>query len=167
MEDNVNFDLEEKFLNADRLISENKLGEAAKKLEEILEEAPDYGKAHNHLGWLFETKFKNLTRAEEHYRLALKFSPDYSAAYYNYCYLLSSLRKFDELEKLLEHAIRVSGISYATIYNEYGLLREVQGELDDAIHYFKLHIRNSFDSKSIETAAESIRRCERKKQLID
>lgn len=166
MEEPVNFDLEEKFLNADRMISENRLGEAAKMLEEILEEAPDYGKAHNHMGWLFETKFKNLARAEEHYRLALKFSPDYTAAYYNYCYLLSSLRKFDELEKLLEHSIRVSGISYATIYNEYGLLREMQGNLDDAIHYFKLHIKNSFDSKSIETAAESIKRCERKKQLI-
>jgi Tfp pilus assembly protein PilF len=167
MEGNINFDLEEKFLNADKMIGENRLGDAARLLEEILEEAPDYGKAHNHMGWLFETKFKNLKRAEEHYRLAIKFSPDYSAAYYNYCYLLSALRKFDELEKLLEHAIRVSGISYATIYNEYGLLREVQGNLDDAIHYFKLHIKNSFDSKSIETAAESIKRCERKKQLVD
>lgn len=166
MEEPINFDLEEKFLNADKLISENRLSEAAKLLEEILEEAPDYGKAHNHMGWLFETKFKNLARAEEHYRLAIKFSPDYTAAYYNYCYLLSSLRKFEELEKMLEHAIRVSGISYATIYNEYGLMREMQGNLDDAIHYFKLHIKNSFDNKSIDTAAESIRRCERKKQLL-
>lgn len=166
MDENINFDLEEKFLTADRLISENHLGDAAKLLEEILSEAPDFGKAHNHLGWLYETKFKNFPRAEEHYRLALKFSPDYTAAYYNYCYLLSSLRKFDELEKVLNDAIKVSGISYATIYNEYGLLREMQGKLDDAIHYFRLHIQNSFDSKSIETAAESIRRCERKKQLI-
>ena len=96
----------------------------------------------------------------------MKFSPDYTAAYYNYCYLLSSLRKFEELEKVLQHAIRVSGISYATIYNEYGLLRELQGDLDDAIHYFKLHIKNSFDSKSIETPAEWIKRCERKSQLV-
>src|SRR5918993_4614699 len=165
MEEQTNFDIEEKFLHADQLISENKLSEAAKMLEDVLAEAPDFGKAHNHMGWLFETKFKNLVRAEEHYRLALKFSPDYTAAYYNYCYLLSSLRKFDELEKVLEHAIRVSGISYATLYNEYGLLREMQGMLDDAIHYFKLHIKNSFDAKSIDTAAESIKRCERKKHL--
>lgn len=162
----TNFDLEEKFLQADQLIGENKLSEAAKMLEDILSEAPDFGKAHNHLGWLFETKFKNYVRAEEHYRLALKFSPDYSAAYYNYCYLLSALRKFEELESLLQNAIRVSGISYATIYNEYGLMREMQGSLDDAIHYFKLHIKNSFDQKTIETAAESIKRCERKKQLL-
>lgn len=166
MEDHVNFDIEEKFLKADQLIAENKLSEAAKMLEDILEEAPDFGKAHNHMGWLFETKFKNFQRAEEHYRLALKFSPDYTAAYYNYCYLLSALRKFDELENLLKHAIAVSGISYATIYNEYGLMREMQGHLDDAIHYFRLHIKNSFDTKSIETAAESIKRCERKKELI-
>jgi Tfp pilus assembly protein PilF len=162
----TNYDIEEKFLQADQLISESKLSEAAKMLEDILEEAPDFGKAHNHMGWLYETKFKNLTRAEEHYRLALKFSPDYTAAYYNYCYLLSSLRKFDELEKLLERAIGISGISYATLYNEYGLMREMQGELDDAIHYFKLHIKNSFDGKTIDTAADSIKRCERKKELL-
>ncbi|MEX2231505.1 MAG: hypothetical protein WD824_05060 [Cyclobacteriaceae bacterium] len=165
--DEVNFDLEEKFLKADALIAENRLSDAAKLLEDILLDAPDFGKAHNHMGWLFETKFKNLHRAEEHYKLALKFNPEYTAAYYNYAYLLSSLRKFDELEKLLKECINVPGISYATIYSEYGLMREMQGEIDDAIHYFKLHIKNSFDFKSIETASESIQRCERKKQLLD
>lgn len=165
MED-TNFDIEEKFLQADQLIGENRLSEAAKLLEDILCEAPDFGKAHNHMGWLFETKFKNFLRAEEHYRLALKFSPDYTSAYYNYCYLLSSLRRYDELEDLLRKAVGVSGISYATIYNEYGLMREIQGNLEDAVHYFRLHIKNSFDTKTIETAAESIKRCERKKQLL-
>jgi tetratricopeptide (TPR) repeat protein len=162
----TNFDIEEKFLHADQLIAENRLSEAAKMLEAILEEAPDFGKAHNHMGWLFETKFKNFVRAEDHYKLALKFSPDYTAVYYNYAYLLSALRKFDDLEALLKTAIGVSGISYATLYNEYGLMREIQGRLDDAIHYFRLHIKNSFDAKSIETAADSIKRCERKQQLL-
>jgi len=166
MSESANFYLEEKFLNADRMISEGRLSEAANLLEEILAEAPDFGKAHNHLGWLFETKFKNYNRAEEHYRLAIKFAPEYPAAYYNYCYCLSALRKHVELEQILELAIKVPGISYATIYNEYGLLREAQGKLDDAIHYFRLHIQNSFDAKSIETAADSIRRCERKRELL-
>lgn len=164
--DEVNFDLEERFLKADALIGENRLSEAAKLLEDILCDAPDFGKAHNHMGWLFETKFKNLRRAEEHYKLALKFSPDYTAAYYNYAYLLSSLRKFDELEQLLNDCIKVPGINYATIYNEFALMRELQGDLEDAIHYFKLHIKNSFDLKSIETASEAIRRCERKMKLL-
>lgn len=162
----TNYALEEKFLHADRLINENHLQEAAQLLEEILAEAPDFGKAHNHMGWLFETKFKNFARAEEHYRLALKYSPEYPAAYYNSAYLLSSLRKFDELERLLDAAIKVAGINYATIYNEYALMREAQGKLDDAIHYYRLYIQNSYDLKAIETAAESIKRCERKKELL-
>ncbi|MCI0751033.1 MAG: tetratricopeptide repeat protein [Flammeovirgaceae bacterium] len=166
MPDTTNYELEEKFLQADRFINENRLKEAATLLEEILAEAPDFGKAHNHMGWLYETKFKNYAKAEEHYRLALKFSPEYPAAYYNSAYLLSALRRFDDLEKLLTDAIKVPGINYATIYNEYALLREMQGKLDDAIHYYKLYIQNSYDSKSIDNAAEAINRCERKKQLL-
>ena len=160
------YDLEEKFLVADRLINDGKISEAAHTLDEILQEAPDFGKAHNHLGWLHETKFKNYSKAEEHYKYALKFSPDYTAVYYNYAYLLSTLRRFDELEKLLEQAIKIPGINFGTIYNEYAIMKELQGDFDGAIHYYKLYIRNIFENKSIESAAESIKRCERKKQLI-
>jgi Tfp pilus assembly protein PilF len=160
------FELEEKFQDADKLINDGRISEAAHLLEDILADAPDFGKAHNHLGWLYETKFKNYTKAQEHYQLALKFAPEYPAAYYNYAYLLSTLRKFEELEKLLGVAIKIPGINYATLYNEYGLMNESQGKFKEAIHYFKLYIQNSYDSKSIETAAESIKRCERKAQLL-
>jgi tetratricopeptide (TPR) repeat protein len=162
----TNFDLEEKFLRADRLINEGQLTEAAHLLEEILVEAPDFGKAHNHFGWLYETKFKNFAKAEEHYRLALKFAPDYVSIYYNYAYLMSTLRKYDILEKHLQQAIKVPGINFATIYNEFALMYEMQGRLDDAIHHYKLYIQNLFDGKNIETAVESIKRCERKKELL-
>jgi len=160
------FELEERFQDADRLINEGQIAAAASVLEEILLEAPDFGKAHNHFGWLYDAKFKNYAKAEEHYRLALKFAPEYPAAYYNYSYLLSTLRRYDDLERLLDLAIKVPGISYPTLYNDYALMHEIQGHYQDAIHYFKLYIQNSYDSKTIETAAESIRRCERKLELL-
>ena len=160
------FELEERFHDADKLINEGKISDAAHLLEAILAEAPDFGKAHNHLGWLYETKFKNFSKAEEHYRLALKFAPEYPAGYYNYSYLLSTLRRYDELEKLLNEAIKVPGISYATLYNEFGLMNEARGKYDEAIHYFKLYIQNLYEIKTIETAADSIKRCERKMQLL-
>ena len=160
------FELEEKFYEADKMINDGRISDAAHLLEAILTEAPDFGKAHNHMGWLYETKFKNLTKAEEHYKFALKFSPEYPAGYYNYAYLLSTLRRYDELETLLNDAIKVPGISYSTLYNEFGLMNEALAKFDDAIHYFKLYIQNLFDLKNIESAAESIKRCERKKQLL-
>jgi Tfp pilus assembly protein PilF len=160
------FELEEKFYEADKMINDGRISDAAHVLEAILLEAPDFGKAHNHMGWLYETKFKNFTKAEEHYKYALKFSPEYPAAYYNYAYLLSTLRRYEELEKLLDAAIKVPGVNYATLYNEYGLMNEALGKFKEAIHYYRLYIQNSYDSKSIETAAESIRRCERKIELL-
>jgi Tfp pilus assembly protein PilF len=160
------FELEEKFYEADKMINDGRISDAAHLLEAILTEAPDFGKAHNHMGWLYETKFKNLTKAEEHYKYALKFSPEYPAGYYNYAYLLSTMRRYEELDTLLNDAIKVPGISYSTLYNEFGLMNEAQGKFDEAIHYFKLYIQNLFDLKNIETAAESIKRCERKKQLL-
>ncbi len=160
------FELEEKFYEADKMINDGRISDAAHLLEAILTEAPDFGKAHNHMGWLYETKFKNLTKAEDHYKYALKFSPEYPAGYYNYAYLLSTLRRYEELEKLLNQAIAVPGISYSTLYNEFALMHEALGKFDEAIHYFKLYIQNLFDLKNIEAAAESIKRCERKKQLL-
>jgi Tfp pilus assembly protein PilF len=160
------FELEEKFYEADKMINDGRISDAAHLLEAILTEAPDVGKAHNHMGWLYETKFKNLTKAEEHYKYALKFSPEYPAGYYNYAYLLSTLRRYEELEKLLNDAIKVPGISYSTLYNEFGLMHEALGKYEDAIYYFKLYIQNLFDLKNIEAAAEAIKRCERKQQLL-
>jgi tetratricopeptide (TPR) repeat protein len=76
MDDYRTFELEEKFMDADNMIKDNYIAEAVRLLNEILAEAPDFGKAHNHLGWIYETKIKDYDKATEYYRLALKFSPD-------------------------------------------------------------------------------------------
>lgn len=160
------FELEEKFMDADNMIKNNYIAEAVRLLNEILAEAPDFGKAHNHLGWIYETKIKDYTKAEEHYKLALKFTPDYAAAYYNYAILLSTLRDYTALENLLNEAMKVKGINYATIYNEFAIMFEAQGKYNEAIKNYKLYIQSSYDNKMIETAAESVKRCERKKELL-
>jgi len=166
MENEKNLKIDDMFFEADQLIKDQRISDAIIKLNEILAEAPDYGRAHNHLGWIYETKYKEYNKAYEHYRLALKFSPEYVSVYYNYAILLSTMRKFDELEKLLEQAIKVPGINFATIYNEYAIMYEGQGKLDDAIHHYKLYAQNLYDTKLIEGAVESINRCKRKKEIL-
>lgn len=158
--------LEEMFENADFLIKENKIADAINLLHEILTEAPDFGKAHNHLGWIYETKHKNLPKAEEHYRLAIKFKPDYCATYYNYAILLSTIRNYEELEVLLKKAEQCPGINRATIANEYAIMYESTGRFDEAIAAYKNYITNLFDEKMIDSAAASIQRCKKKKEIL-
>ncbi|MES2775912.1 MAG: hypothetical protein V4722_17180 [Bacteroidota bacterium] len=156
----------EMMLEVDQLISDGKIPEAVDVLNEILAEAPDYGRAHNHMGWIYDVKLKLLDKAEEHYKLAIKFSPEYASGYTNYAFLLSSQRRFTELEVVLKKADLCPTINRATIANEYGIMYESLGKFDDAIIFYKNNILYTFDNKVIDTAVANIERCKRKKELL-
>lgn len=154
--------LDEKFFEADQLIKEGKIAQALAMLNEVITEMPEHGRSHNHLGWIYETKYNDYTKAEKHYQAALAFSPEYPAIYYNYSILLSTLNRFDELAALLEKALALPGINKATIYNEYGIMYEAQGKYNQAIEAYNNYIRNLYDNKLIDTARNSIERCKTK-----
>ena len=67
---------EDMLFEADELIRNNKIADAVELLEGIISQVPDYGKAYNHLGWVYETKLKELSKAEEMYRQCIAFNPD-------------------------------------------------------------------------------------------
>ncbi len=156
----------EMMLEVDQLISDNKIAEAKDLLDEILVSEPGFGRAHNHLGWIYDVKLKQPDKAEEHYKLAIKFSPEYASGYTNYAFLLSGQRRFTELEVVLKKAELCPTINRATIANEYGIMYESLGKFDDAIVFYKNNILYTFDNKVIDTAVANIERCKRKKELL-
>src|ERR1044072_2168301 len=79
--DRAEMECEEMFIEADRLLNEGVLMDAVEKLGQILKRNPRFGKAYNHLGWVYETKYKNMARAEAYYRAAIQYSPYYTAPY--------------------------------------------------------------------------------------
>ena len=95
--DRAELECEELFIQADRLLGENATLEAVEKLSQILKRNPRFGKAYNHLGWVYETKYKNSQRAEEYYKAAIAYAPNYNAVYLNYCYLLSNAARFSSV----------------------------------------------------------------------
>jgi tetratricopeptide (TPR) repeat protein len=93
-----NTQVESLFFQADQKIKEGNFAEAAEILKQAISIDPKYGRAYNHLGWLYETKYQDYKKAEECYHNALAFSPEYPAIYINFSILLSTLEKNDELE---------------------------------------------------------------------
>jgi tetratricopeptide (TPR) repeat protein len=158
--------MEDMFMEADRLISEQRIGEAFTKLTSIIQEMPDFGKAYNHIGWIYETKYKDFPNAEKYYKQAIEYAPDYAAGYYNYAIVLSNLQKWDELTALLTKGLSVPGINRGTIHNEFAIMYEAQGKYNDAINSYKESIKNTFDNKQIDTARESIERCKKKAEIF-
>ena len=157
--------LNDMFMEADALIGQNKIGDAQRLLEAIIAEDPSFGRAHNHLGWIYETKLRDYENADRHYRMALTFTPDYSPVYYNYAAVLSTRKRWDELEKLLTDALQVQAINLATIHNEFGIMHELRGKYDQAIESYKNAVRNSLDMKNVDLYKSSITRCKTKQEI--
>ena len=154
--------INDKFRLADKTIKEGKVGDAVHLLEGIIRETPTFGKAYNHLGWIFETKYQKRPQAEEYYKKALEYAPDYPAVYYNYAVLLSVTHQFEKLAELLNKALELPGINKATIYNEMAIMYEYQQNFSKAIDTYKESIKYVLDTKGIDTRLASIARCKRK-----
>jgi Tfp pilus assembly protein PilF len=159
------YKLDELFLEADELLKQNRVVEAQKILEEIIVEDASFVKAYNHLGWLYETKFRNLEKAEQNYRMALTFDPKFDSVYYNYAVVLSTQKRWKELEELLSEALKISHINLSTIYNEFGIMWELQGQYDKAISFYKDAAKNSLDAKNIALYKDSVLRCKQKQEI--
>ena|SRR5690606_13527859 len=157
--------MEELLNQANDLIKNNKYEEAENKLEEIIKVDPNFGKAYNHLGYLYEVKFRDYEKGETLYNIALEKSPMYTATYYNYAVLLSTVGKFDKLKELLDTALGIPGIIKSTIHNEYGIMHEQQGQFDLAIDHYRKCALNSLDQGVIDRAKQSIARCNSKRDI--
>ncbi|MCW5519673.1 tetratricopeptide repeat protein [Aureitalea sp. L0-47] len=158
--------LEELLDQANTDIKNGKYDEATNKLEKIIDMDPNFGKAYNHLGYLYEVKFKEYEKGETLYKLCLEKTPMYPAVYYNYAILLSTLGKWDDLKALLDKAINIPGITKSTMWNEYAIMYEQQGKLDEAIEHYRKAALSTLDKSVLERAKGSIDRCKMKKDLI-
>jgi tetratricopeptide (TPR) repeat protein len=163
--ENENLEFEDMLLEVDELIRNNKIADAVLLLENIINQTPDYGKAYNHLGWIYETKFKDVLKAEKMYKQCLAYNPDYPPVYLNLSIVLSLLSKFEEQEALLNKALEVPGIEKSGIINELGILYELKLDYNKAIEYYKSAIKLSLSDKNIETYLKSIDRCRLKRDF--
>lgn len=158
--------LEEMLDQANLEIKNGKYEVASNLLEKIIDIDPNFGKAYNHLGYLYEVKFKEYEKGETLYKLCIEKSPMYPSVYYNYAILLSTLNKWEELQALLDQAMNIPGITKATIYNEYAIMYEQQGQLDKAIEHYKKAGMNTLDKNVLDRAKTSIERCQAKKTFL-
>lgn len=166
MSDYNNILLDELFFEADELIKEKRFPDAIQKLEAILVENPEYGKAYNHLGWVYETQYRDYKKAEEFYRKCILYSPEYTPVYGNLSITLSTLNKLEEQERLLNQALTIPGIDKPTIFNEFGIMYEIKGDFDKAIEHYKKAIMASLSDANIEIYSKSVERCKKKKELL-
>lgn len=158
--------VEEYFMQVDKLFAEQEYGKGKKLLEEILEIEPAYGRAHNHLGWLYYAKLDDYGKAEYHYKLAKKFAPDYPHGYINLSYILVETRRFDEAKENAGEALKVAAVNRAVIYNELGRVEELSGNYKEALKHYKEAVKSSLNKNELEVYNGNIERVKNKVNLF-
>lgn len=151
-------DVEERFLHADMLIEKGEIAEAKKMLEEIINDEPDYGRAHNHLGWIIRNNFSDYERAGYHLRLAVKFAPDYPAGYLNYARLLMEMSEFEKLEAVARKALEVKGMNKAYAMYFLAVATEMTAGPQKAVEYLKAAREAAIDEQMFNFINGEIKR---------
>lgn len=160
--------LENQFIKADALIGEGKVSEAKEMLEDILQDNPDFGKAHNHLGWIYATKLSNFDKGEYHYKLAIKFDPKYPASYLNYTYLLVDVGRFNEAKELINKALTsVDGADKASYYSELARIYEFEKEYVQAYQFYKKSSDMAFNPSYIDNMKTNMNRVKDKMSTFE
>lgn len=119
------YEVENLFLEVSKAIDERDLSQAKHLLEEILNIDPGYGRAHNHLGWIYETKIKDFKKAKLHYELAIKFCKGtYPVTYVNYAYLLIEFGHLELAEKIISEGLEIRGADKSTLLYQKGKVNE-------------------------------------------
>lgn len=155
-------DPEEILFEVDALIAEEKIIQARDLLYDVLVDHPDYAKAHNHLGWIYHYKMTNYTKAEQHYKLALKYGKDYHSPYGNYAYFLIDKGNYEEMIAFGKQALQVHEADKGTIYNQLGKAYELTANLETAYYHYKKAIMHSTAANYIEEMQASLHRVKTK-----
>ncbi len=158
--------LEADFRLADQLIADTEFEEAKAILFRIIEEEPRFGKAYNHIGWIYETKEKRFREAERLYKQAMDFSPDYPAPYINLLYLLNTELRGAEAETHIEKAKDVVGINKISLYTEWAYMLEYTGRFEEAIAKYKEIIPMQNNLEKLDQIKTDIERCRKKMELL-
>ncbi len=150
---------------ADTLIQQKRTQESVELLLKIVQCNPQFGKAYNHLGYVYEVYYRDYTRAEEYYKKAMKYEPEYSPSYTHYARLLSSCGRFDALKAHLDTAFTIITIPKEVIYNEYAIMYEMQENPEVAMNYYVQAAMTTLNVNKMELYQVSISRCQMKLEL--
>lgn len=160
-------ELDDWFFEADQLLKDNRIGSGVELLNQILAREPAYGRAYNHLAWVYEVKYQDLEKAWELYSLALKYAPDYLPVYLNAIVCLSKMERFDDLKALLEKARQVPGINRSRLFGEEAIMYEMQQDYPKAIDTYKQAIALTLSDDDINYYNQCIERCRRKMNILN
>jgi tetratricopeptide (TPR) repeat protein len=162
----LELELDIAIIRIDELIAQNEIELAKNELEELLFDAPDFGKVHGYLGWIYANFYNNKERAELHFLYSIKFDPKFVGAYINYALLLLKSNRVGEAKEILNGGLMQNEIDKSLIYEVYADVHEMEGKINKAFSMLKSALKLSNDPFQSEHLISNIKRLRRKRWAL-
>ncbi len=155
--------MEEQILELDKLYEEGEYAECKRRLLDVLDQEPGFGRAHHLIGCLYFYVLDDHGKAARHMKLAVKFAPDYPAAFINYARVLNYLNRQHELLELISEGLLVEGINKCVLLVEKGKSFELNGNFKEALRCYYEAERFAVHYQETEMVSFAISRLRKKK----
>lgn len=156
----------EKYLaEAEQLIYTNNVEGGLALMNDLLYEEPGYGGLHNYLGWAYLYYSADMSRAELHLKMAVRFTEGYAAPYLHLGSLYIKTAKYDEAIAVLEKGLQQPNANRYAFLESTAQAYELKGEFRKAITTYKNALKATVGNES-NTLMESIKRCRKKRVAL-
>lgn len=137
---------------------------ALKLLDRILYEEPGYSRLHNTLGIIYFKHADDVTKAEQHFRWAIQFNPDFAEPYTYLTEVFKQDERHDETIEMCKRGLKSEKANKSFLFESLGNAWELKRNYRKAIKSYRKALNHSaelWDCKVLET---SIERCKRKQK---
>lgn len=137
---------------------------ALQLLDKLLYEEPGYGRLHNTLGIIYLKYADEPKKAEQHFRLAIRFSPDFAEPYGHLAGLLHQDERHEETIEVCQKGLKARKANKSMLLESMGNAWELKRKYRKAIKSYRDALSYSAELWNCRVLEESIKRCKRKQK---
>lgn len=156
--------IEEYLEEAKRLVSFEGHEPALKLLNKLLFEEPGYGRLHHLLGVIYLYHAEESKKAELHFRLAIRFDPEFGEPYSDLGQMLYDDERLDEAIEVYTQGLQASKANKTDLLSATAKAYELKRKYRKAIKHYKEALGHSAELWNCVVLEESIKRCRRKQK---
>ncbi len=156
--------IDEYIEEANRMIDYEGHEAALKLLNNILFEEPGYARLHHVLGCINFYQADDTSKAEQHFRLAIRFDPEFAEPYGDLGQLLCDDDRLDEAIHIYGLGLKAKKANKTYLLSSTAKAYELKKKYSKAIKHYKEALGHSAELWKCMTLEESIKRCRRKQR---
>ena len=137
---------------------------ALKLLDKILYEEPGYSRLHNTLGIIYFKHADDLKKAEQHFRLAIRFNPNFAEPYNYLTEVLKQDERHDETIEVCIAGLKSERANKSLLFENLGNAWELKHHYRKAIKSYRKALSHSAELWNCRVLELSIKRCKRKQK---